>query len=66
MGVAVSYERGTPVSADTRAKLEQSCGHGSGDTILRRMNGVTLHGYLAYKKLPPPYGHHRALGIGLL
>jgi len=26
----------------------------------------TLHGYLAHKKLPPPYGHRRAFGIGLL
>jgi len=27
---------------------------------------VGIQGYLAHKKLPPPYDHRRALGIGLL
>jgi hypothetical protein len=28
--------------------------------------GTALHGYLADKKHPPPWDHHRSLGIGLL
>ena len=30
------------------------------------MRGWELQGYLANKKPPTPYDHHRALGIGLL
>ena len=29
-------------------------------------SGCALHGYLAHKKMPNPWHHHRALCIGLL
>jgi hypothetical protein len=34
--------------------------------MMKDYSNVEVQGYLAHKKLPPPYDRPRALGIGLL
>ena len=66
-GGAVCYERGTTLSGDG-VKVDTEVV----PVFLRMPYGRThapthrLQGYLAHKKHPPAWDHHRSLGIGLL